>query len=224
MNSDSTAFLKIVSLDINAFPPTLDLELGPGFLLLGVLVVYLIYRFKKYHQSKFEIVEMEVEVSGSPSINFKVKRDYTSLYVATRIYIELTTRKVAQPFEEGKDVLLELYDSWYALFGLIRAEMKEIPSEQLRDKNFSLVLIQMTTQILNKGLRPHLTIYHADFNKWYREEIKKPESEGLSPQEIQQKFPEYKELVKHLQQANKVLNAYIEELRKLIDVESLEGL
>lgn len=219
---DSTIISKIMSLDINAYPPKLDLTLGTGFWYCVILFLVLAYLIKRYYLSRLELVDMEVEVSGSPSITFKVRRDYSCLYIATRIYIELTTRKVILPFNEN-DTLLELYESWYKLFDLIRAEMKAIPSEQVKTNHFGLILIQMTTQILNEGLRPHLTIYHAEFSKWYQEELEKPSSEGLSPQQIQRKFPKYKELVGHIHEANKVLNCYVSELKKLIDVDEREN-
>ncbi len=180
-------------------------------IIVGSILLWLIV-FKKH----ISIREMTIEISGQPKATFKVQRNEDNLYVANRIYVELTTRKAAIPFDEDCDVISEVYDSLYALFGIIRDEIKAVPGQYLRDHDPTTALIGLTTQILNEGLRPHLTTYHAKFRKWYNAEQEKGESSNLSPQQIQKKYPEYKELVNSLKHVNVLLAKYAEDLHKLI--------
>ena len=124
--------------------------------------------------------DMEVEISGAPKVKVKVERNNENLFIANRIYIELTTRKAAIPFDEDNDVIAEVYDSWYKLFGIIREEIKSVPGRYLKDHDPTSALIGLTTRILNEGLRPHLTQYQARFRKWYEEEKARPENKQLS--------------------------------------------
>ena len=164
----------------------------------------------------FKVYEMELEFSGAPKAKFKVQRSVENLYVANRIYIELTTRKAAIRVDEQNDVIDEIYDSWYKLFNIIRDEIKMVPGQYLKDHDPTEALIGVTLRILNDALRPHLTKYQARFRKWYRKELGSKENENLSPQEIQRKYPEYKELVESMLEVNDTLIQYSNELHKLI--------
>ena len=82
-----------------------------------------------------------------------------------------------------------------SFFNVIRENIKNIPGYKLDTSN---VLIETLTNILNLSLRKHLTKWQAKFRRWYEFEIKKPENDSFSPQEIQQKFPEYKDLISDL--------------------------
>ena len=217
---DSTTIFRIIHLDIDYSNLALIVELGGALLLVIIFIIVLLFVFQRNNKTKFQLVEMGLEISGSPKATFKIKRDYSNLYIANRIYIELITRKVALPFEEDKDVIIEIYDSWYQLFGLIRAEIKTIPGHYLLSKHSGSVLINLTTKILNKGLRPHLTSHQAAFRKWYAVEIKRTASKELSPQEIQAKYPNYSELVKDLKKANQTLINYTKMLEDFLDVQS----
>lgn len=183
-------------------------------LLLIVLLAVLLRKKKLF--SWFNRYDMEVEISGTPKVKVKVERNSENLFIANRIYIELTTRKAAIPFDEENDVIAEVYDSWYTLFGIIREEIKNVPGKYLKDHDPTSALIGLTTRILNEGLRPHLTVYQAKFRKWYEGEISRAENKHLSPQAIQQKYPDYKNLVTSIKLVNKTLTKFTEELNKLI--------
>ena len=185
---DTTKTYEIIRFAFNSSKPSLTFETDWYFVLfiLLLLIVYLL--FKNKSKTWWHIHEMEVEISGSPKAKFKVKRNSENLFVANRIYIELTTRKAAIPIDEENDVIEEIYNSWYNLFQIIRDEIKTLPGEYLKDHDPTNALIGLTTKILNEGLRPHLTLYQARFRKWYEIEKVKPENENLSPQEIQKKY------------------------------------
>lgn len=208
---------KILDFEIDWSKPTLLIE-SDWWVLIPILVVgiiiYLIwiFRFKK----NFKIHEMSVDISAKPKVTFKVKRNTENLFIANRIYLELITRKAALPFDEDNDVISEIYDSWYELFKIIRNEIKDVPGEYLLSHNPTEELIGLTIRILNEGLRSHLTKYQARFRKWYKIESEKDENKLLSPQRIQEQYPEYENLVSDLKSVNQILMDYSDELKKLI--------
>ena len=67
-------------------------------------------------------------------------------------------------------------------------------------------------KILNEELRGHLTKWQARFRKWYKEN---ENIIGEDPQEIQKKYPQYKELVKDLKRVNNNMIIFTEELDKI---------
>ncbi len=143
---------------------------------------------------------------GDSSITIKFdKRDQE---VAYKLWVELSTRKIGLLFEEDNDVIDEVYNSWYAFFGIARELLKEIPAEKLSNSG---ELVNLTQRVLNEGLRPHLTKWQAKYRKWYAGE---KDREG-APQEIQKNFPEYEALLSDLKETNKRMIEYKEYMRKI---------
>ncbi len=214
MNSDNTT-IEVIRISIDSSKPALAIE-SNWYLIGVVLLLFLILLFvwRKYLSQKLNIYDMEVEISGSPKASFKVQRNDENLFIANRIYIELTTRKAAIPIDEENDVIEEVYDSWYKLFGLIRDEIKTLPGRYLKSHDPTIALIGLTTKILNEGLRPHLTEHQAKFRKWYEQE--KAKNESISPQELQRRYPDYVNLIASMKQVNQTLIQYSNELNKLI--------
>ena len=202
--NDSTR-VKIINLSFDYSEPSLTIETD-WFVIAGLILLIVIGYFivKKLRNNNFPIIEMDVEISGKPKVKFKAKRDDSNIYIANRIYIELITRKAAIPIDEDKDVIYDIYTSWYKLFGIIRDEVKNVPGYYLRSHNPSAALIGLSTKILNDGLRPHLTKYQADFRKWYEEEIKKDSSNGIAPQDIQSEYHDYRALVDDMKILNQI--------------------
>tara|TARA_B110000003_G_C16622970_1_gene523833 strand:- start:111 stop:767 length:657 start_codon:yes stop_codon:yes gene_type:complete len=215
--SDTTT-VKIIDLTFDYSKPQVTLE-SDWFFLFGIILIIIIFYFlrKKIKENNFPIIEMEVEISGSPKTKFKAKRDDSNIYIANRIYIELITRKASLSFEDDKDVIVQVYDSWYDLFKIVREEVKNVPGHYLRSHKPTSALIGLSTRILNEGLRPHLTTYQAKYRKWYEAELKKESSKELTPQEIQAKYDDYDNLITDLKGVNKVLIDFSIELKKLID-------
>ena len=115
--------------------------------------------------------------------------------IAYQLWVELTTRKIAIPLEED-DVIVEVYDSWYAAFSATRDLLKTIPGKCLDDASD---LLDVTTKVLNEGLRPHLTKWQAKYRTWYYREAK---DSTVAPQIIQKQFPEYDELLSDMKKTN----------------------
>ena len=126
---------------------------------------------------------------GNSSIKYNVERNYENLEIAHRIYIELITRKAAMPIDTENDVIKEIYDSWYSLFLITRTEIKNLSGGTLQNYKNAEELIIMATDILNKGLRPHLTQYQAKFRKWYTEELENPTTRAKVHKKYREIFP-----------------------------------
>ncbi|MEC4048953.1 hypothetical protein OX284_005905 [Flavobacterium sp. SUN046] len=213
---DSTATHEIIRLSFDSHKPSLTIE--SDWLIIAIIVALLLFAYfiKRNFSKWFNWYEMDVEISGSPKISFKVERNYENLYIANRIYIELTTRKAAIKIDENHDSIEEIYDSWYQLFGIIRDEIKTVPGKYLKDHDPTSALIGLSRKILNDGLRPHLTEHQAKFRKWLENEKKQSVNKNLSPQEIQKNYPDFTNLVLSMKAVNLILANYAIELDKLI--------
>ena len=156
--------------------------------------------FSGWHPKTFK-----VEIPGIGS--FALEKSQRTKELAYQIWVELGTRKIGLKFDEDNDVIDEVYNSWYDAFKTIRGILEAVPANELKQ---SEKFISLSVQVLNDGLRPHLTEWQAKFRKWYEEE--KENSKGKSPQEIQRNYPEYDALVKSLKNTNEMM-AYCNELK-----------
>ena len=57
-------------------------------------------------------------------------------------------------FDQENDVIAEVYNSWYEYFRVARELIKDLPIEKVECAS---ELIELATNVLNNGLRPHLT-------------------------------------------------------------------
>lgn len=223
----SSDTVKIISFELDKTQGALSFNLNStiGLIILGVVIIILIIAGIRTLISRskrvitFEDIELNIPFElGS----FKVARNYANLEIANRIYIELTTRKAALTFDDRYDVIDEVYDSWYVLFKTLREEVKKLPGKLLFKKSPSVELIELTSTILNEGLRPHLTKYQAVFRKWYQEALNAPENKNKTPRAIQEKFKiddeefNYAYLVNDIKNVNTLLKIYAEKLREFI--------
>jgi len=135
---------------------------------------------------------------------------------ANRIYIELITRKAGIPIDENNDVIEEVYNSWFKLFGIIRDEIKALPVKYLKDQANPESAQGISIGILNDILRPHLTQHQARFRSWLEKAKQNLEYKNLTPQELQKKYPGYNVLMKSLKETNKGLIESAEKLLELI--------
>lgn len=145
---------------------------------------------------------------GIGSNTITLKFDNKEQEVAFKLWVELCTRKIGLEFEKEYDVIQEVYNSWYEFFGVARSLMKEIPP---REKGETLTSI--TEQVLNIGLRPHLTKWQAKYRKWYEDNNKK--YDNLTPQEIQRNYPYYDELIEDLIKTNNKMLYYKDRLHEI---------
>ena len=173
-----------------------------ALIITAVVIVIVGFIIKKLSRrlTYHSIVVDEVSL-GLGKNNIKLKYNQKDQEIAYKLWVELNTRKIGLPYEEDYDVIVEVYDSWYAFFTTARELLKDIPPSRLP---YSTKLITLTTAVLNEGLRPHLTKWQAKYRKWYDENNKNPKS----PQEIQRDFPEYEALLSDLLITNKHMIEY----------------
>ena len=155
---------------------------------------------------------MNISIANIGNISIEKNKDISR--IAHKAWVEIMTRKVGLLFEEDKDVIVEVYNSWYSLFGIIRDLLKEIEPRK-KDKDLEK-LENILIKTLNFGLRPHLTKWQAKYRRWYNQEIEKEVNSQLSPQEIQKKYKRYNELITDLKETNKQMVQFAEELKKLV--------
>jgi hypothetical protein len=156
---------------------------------------------------------VEADVSLGHIGHLKLKPNIEDLQIAHRIWTELVTRKAAIPINPEQDVIMEVYDSWYTLFGRIRDLIADIPAERIRRSESTKKLVWTATQTLNEGLRPHLTRWQAEFRNWMKQH--EMDLKEKSPQEVQKGFPNYATLVAELREVNRGLVQYAEALERI---------
>ena len=165
-----------------------------GLILVCLLPILWKYINKHLNKKSINVSQLDLGIGNS---TIKLTYNKKDQEVAYKLWVELSTRKIGIPFDEENDVIVEVYNSWYEFFKIARETIKEIPAERIP---YSSELINLTEQVLNEGLRPHLTKWQAKFRFWYNNELEI--SNGVSPQEIQKNYPEIKQLVDDLKQTN----------------------
>jgi len=194
---------------------TVALEMSLWVVVAGLIsfVVFKFFRWKaRTALQRYEVVRLNVQLGGVGSVELEPNNE--DLQIAHRIWTELVTRKAAQPLDVEHDVIVEIYDSWYALFGRVRQLISDIPGHLLRKEESTQKLVSIATQTLNNGLRPHLTRWQARFRHWYgacSEDLK-----SKCPQECQRHFPEYALLIEDIKRVNAELIQYAGELEKIV--------
>ncbi|PKP29511.1 MAG: hypothetical protein CVU00_15265 [Bacteroidetes bacterium HGW-Bacteroidetes-17] len=159
-----------------------------------------------------EIDSAEIGIRGQ---KIKIKPNYTNIDIAYKIWVELNTRKIGLPIDFENDVIVEVYKSWYEFFGLTRELIKGLPATKIRNDKHSIELIELSTKILNEGLRPHLTLWQAKFHRWYDSSLLDTNYKTLTPQQLQKEFSEYELLKNDMARINLNLIYYKNSVHKL---------
>lgn len=186
---------------------SLSVQVGVAVIVLGVfgLIAYILYRFWwRGKMPHWAVVEAEIPFGGLGKVT--IRPSYDDIQIAHKAWVELTTRKAGLPFDEQHDVITEIYDSWYELFGEIRTLVKQIPAEKIRNSKDTQQIVVLLVDALNAGLRPHLTRWQARFRRWYESELQKHPDK--TPQEIQKLYPQHNDLITDLKSVNQRLMKY----------------
>lgn len=131
---------------------------------------------------------------------------------AWRIYTQLSTRIAATDFNEEYDSALLVHGSLHKVFELIREEIASIPVERFK-KDRSANVVKFYMDILNEGIRPHLSKWHIPLSKFVENEEKSHPNQSIL--EIEKRFPNRKELIDSIKAMNKRMKWYSEELLKI---------
>jgi hypothetical protein len=190
--------------------------LAGGLIVVVALAVIWKWWAGGYSLKNFEIDQAEIGIGTS---KFSFKPNLTDKQVAYAIWVELSTRKIGLPIDLKHDVVVEIYDSWYNFFSVTRDLIKSIPVAQIKRQG-TQAIVRLSIEVLNEGLRPHLTEWQARFRAWYDRELKRYEDakdkQVLDPQQIQEHFPHFKELSTDLQRVNNTLIRYRNKMRELV--------
>lgn len=203
-----------ISLDRN-----LNMDVHVGGITVGLALLFLLFillvRFRTFRfrwLREFEIDEAELGIGDQKIL---LRPNTTDLQIAYKIWVELSTRKIGLPIDLDHDVLVEVYDSWYEFFSVTRNHIKDVPATRFRRKDTEQI-IRLSIDILNLGVRPHLTRWQARFRRWYGQQLAKEENQTADPQSIQAMFPDYDELVADLCIVNQRLILYRQRLYDLL--------
>jgi len=178
--------------------------------LLAFFIIKLVTRFGSFRS--FEIDEAEFGIGNQ---KIKLKPNLTDKQIAYQIWVELSTRKIGIPIDLEDDVIYEIYNSWYNFFSVTRDLIKDVPVARFQRKDTEK-LIRISIDVLNIGLRPHLTKWQARYRRWYENQLEKTDNSDLSPQEIQKAYPHLDELSKDMLEVNNRLIGYREKMYQLI--------
>lgn len=197
----------------------LQIEIATGLVVALLIVLVGVLYFRRDHlfgkSSYFEVNEAEIGIGNA---KLKLKANIEDVQIGFKFWTELTTRKIGLPLDEEHDVIVEVYDSWYAFFGIARELIKAIPVSKLQSSETTKELVLISIHILNEELRPHLTRWQARYRRWWNSAIEDPANKDMTPQELQRKYPEYQELMTEMKAVNRKLVGYTNHLRKLIDI------
>src|SRR5437868_3769259 len=180
----------------------------------AILIIIVLSRFaqQRLFGGNYEIDSAELGL-GDSKITLRPNNDDRA--VAYKIWVELSTRKIGLPIDLEHDVIAEIYDSWYAFFAVTRELIKDIPVSKVRNKS-TRKIIQLSIDVLNDGLRPHLTQWQARFRRWFDYKLSTDPEAKLDPQAIQKEFPQFDELVGDMRSVNQRLIKYRERMDALV--------
>ena len=178
-------------------------------LALLLIVAFVIWRrvARQHH-----VVEVNINLGGIGCM--KICPTWEDIQIAHQIWTELVTRKAAIPFNPRDDVIVEVYDSWYALFQRTRQLIGDIPGKCIRRDRSTQQIVKIATDTLNLGLRPHLTKWQARYRNWWHNS--EDALKRTTPQEHQKTFPQYAELVEEMLVVNTQMIDYAAQLHKLV--------
>ena len=137
-----------------------------------------------------------------------MKPNTQDMQVAYKLWIELSTRKIGLPIDPDNDVVTEIYDSWYEFFQITRDLIKEVPVAKVRRNRSTRDLVRVAMDVLNVGMRPHLTKWQARFRQWHAAQLQVASNRDKPPQDLQREFPSYDELITDMQAVNIALISY----------------
>lgn len=197
-----------------------------GSLIITTILIFIFIYVSnnRFWKSSINIEECEF---GFGNQKISITPNYQTIQIAYKLWVELNTRKLGLPIDEANDVILEIYNSWYAFFGIARELIKEIPAHKANDKN-TKELIVLSSKILNQAIRPHLTKWQARYREWYKRYSEKIDNFDVSPQEIQRQFKckgyenAYNILIKDMKKVNHSLIMYRKLLEKIVFSNEIE--
>src|SRR5690554_2480224 len=172
--------------------------------LIAILLLLFIFRLFFSSRGPWRSYEIDEAEFGLGNQKVKIRPNDIDRQIAYKIWVELSTRKVGLEIDLDNDVISEIYDSWYSFFSVTRELIKDVPVSKLRRKDTERI-IALSIDVLNTGIRPHLTKWQARFRRWYEFQLAKDENADFHPQDIQKESPDYNALQDDILTVNKNL-------------------
>ena len=183
--------------------------------LIAVLILVVILRLILSSRGPWRSYEIDEAEFGLGNQKVKIRPNDIDRQIAYKIWVELSTRKVGLKIDLDNDVISEIYDSWYSFFSVTRELIKDVPVSKFRRKDTERI-IALSIDVLNSGIRPHLTKWQARFRRWYEFQLAKDENADFHPQDIQKNFPDYEQLEKDILAVNQNLIGYRKKMYELV--------
>jgi hypothetical protein len=192
-----------------------DIHIDKIVIMILIILILCAMIFRRSLLPSLRRMEINEAEFGIGDQKITLRPNTTDLQIAYKIWIELCTRKIGLPIDLNHDVISEVYDSWYSFFSVTRDLIKELPVTRFKRKDTAHI-IRISIEVLNNGVRPHLTKWQARFRRWYEQALTNQDYLLIDPQDIQKKFPRYDELVKDLLVVNGRLIQYKQKLNELL--------
>lgn len=180
------------------------------FVILVLIALWLIINRAIFSSKNYEIDKAELGIGSHKVV---IKANYEDRQIAYKLWVELSTRKIGLPIDLTHDLIDEIYNSWYEFFKLTRELIKTIPISKIKNNESTRILVDVAIDVLNEGLRPHLTKWHAKYRKWHK--FANQNNDSASPQELQRQFPEYDSLIEDMKLVNGRLIKYRDTLKRI---------
>ncbi len=154
--------------------------------------------------------DLTVNTPAGLTVGLSVSRNDRE--VAWRIYTQLATRVAIVDFNDTYDSFFLVNGSLHSVFDLIRQELASIPVERIR-RDRSDELVQFYMSILNDGIRPYLSKWHMPISQWIEtEKLKRP---NATYYELEQTFPQRKEILEDMKAMNDRMKTIGSQLLKI---------
>jgi hypothetical protein len=212
--------ITLISLTWDRVNSHLNLSVGSWFI-AGVVVCTIVWIALKWKMGgvSFKSIEIDQAELGVGSNKLRFRPNLTDRQVAYAIWVELSTRKIGLEIDFDHDVISEIYDSWYSFFGVTRELIKSVPVSKIKSDS-TQAIIKLSIEVLNEGLRPHLTRWQSRFRHWYERALKRHDTQQagkvIDPQQIQSEFPQFQELKQDMERVNRALIRYRQKMRELV--------
>lgn len=215
MPSTTSTLPNLVELVVG---PALDvrISLSSKFTLLIFLIVLLIAVIAAWRRASwFNTLEIDQAEIGIGQNKIRLRPNDVDRQIAYKIWVELSTRKIGLEIDLDHDVVAEIYDSWHTFFTVTRELIKDVPVAKFRRKDTEKI-VSLSIEVLNHGLRPHLTKWQARFRRWYEWQSGLDTRFEQPPQDIQKQFPDYGALAEDLLAVNARLMAYRRKMHQIV--------
>jgi hypothetical protein len=163
------------------------------WLIVGAVVLYFIARVTGFGFGGWRRFEIDEAQFGLGEQKITLRPNDTDRQIAYKVWVELSTRKIGLPIDLDDDVISEVYESWYNFFSVTRELIKDVPVSKFRRRDTEKI-IRLSIEVLNSGIRPHLTKWQARFRRWYERALDAEARLDLAPQDVQKDFPAYESL------------------------------